>query len=141
MSKKKWFADVTGTTRIDIPAIEGWIEVRNELSVGEERKVFAGAIKGQTPTEDGKIRTEYDAEKVSFGLVRAYVVDWSARDEKDKPVEFSEGAVKALTPEAYTAIEDAVNKHAKAMKEQRIEGKAPGGVTATDSAVISPSAA
>lgn len=135
-----WFADVAGITRLDLPEIGGWIEVRNELSVGEERRVFSGAIKGQTPMDDGKVRTDYDAEKVSFGMVVAYLVDWSARDRADKPVPVSESAIKALKPTAYRAIEDAVDRHAKALREARDAGKASG-ATETGGAPTSPSAA
>ncbi len=137
---QNWFADVAGVTRLDLPDIGGWIEVRNELSVGEERRVFSSAIKGQTPTDDGKVRTDYDAEKVSFGMVVGYLVDWSARDKDDKPVPVSEAAIKALKPATYRAIEDAVDRHAKALREARDAGKASG-ATVSAAAPTSPSAA
>lgn len=111
MSTTNWFADVRATTRIDIPEIDGWIEVREELSIGDERRVFTSAIKGQTPTGDGQTRTDYDAEQVSFGLVVAHVVDWSARDGQDKPVPLTPDAIKRLKPSIYHAIEKAVTDH------------------------------
>lgn len=114
--KKKLFADVVGTTRIDIPELEIWIECRNELSVGEERRSFGQAIRGQVKTEEGKTRTEFDMARVSFNLCLAYITDWSVRDDNDKSVPYSEAALSALTGEAYKLIEDAVDKHVEAAK-------------------------
>lgn len=137
--KKRLFADVVGTTQVDVPELDIWIECRNELSIGEERKSFAGAVRGQSTTEDGQSRVDYDAAKLTFGLVLSYVTDWSAKDEKDKSVQFSEASLRALTPEAYHAIEEAVDRHKKAMVAAKT-GKAE---TATENAAaqISASAA
>jgi hypothetical protein len=127
MSKTNWFADVRATARIDIPEIDGWIEVREELSIGDERKVFTSAIKGQTPTSDGQTRTDYDAEQVSFGLVIAHIVDWSARDKDDKPVSLTPDAIKRLKPSVYHAIEKAVTDHMEQVRASK-KIQAPSGV-------------
>jgi hypothetical protein len=116
---QRWFANIRNSARIELPEIEGWIEVREELSVGEERKIFGRAIKGQTELADGEKRTDYDMERVSFGLVVAYLTDWSARDEHDKPVLLSEDAIRALDPHVYEVIEKAVDTHAKAVRERK----------------------
>jgi hypothetical protein len=47
-------------------------------------------------------------------------VDWSLRDEADKPVPVSPAAIENLTPEAAQAIDDAITAHVAA----RAEGKA-----------------
>jgi len=106
-----WFADVRASARIEIPEFNGWIEVREELSIGEERGAFASAVKGETRTTSGETRTDYDAQQVSFALVVAHVVDWSARDKDDKPVPLTPDAIKRLKPPVYHAIEKAVNAH------------------------------
>lgn len=107
----EYFADPRKATRIPIPAIKGWIEVRDEISVGEERRVFAGAVKGTTQTKDNEPRMEYDAERVSFGTTALYIVDWSLKRK------FSADALKAMKPEIYKAIDGAVQNHIK-----RVEG-------------------
>lgn len=106
-----FFADPRKTTRLPISELRGWIEVRDEVSIGEERRIFANAVKGQTTTKDGDSRMEYDAEKVSFGNVVLHVVDWSLK----KPL--SADALKALRPEVYRAIDKAVEAHMKRVKE------------------------
>lgn len=132
----KWFANVRNNKRIDIPEIDGWIEVREELSIGEERNVFAGAIRGQTTMADGLVRTDYDHQKVTFGMVVSHLTDWSARDEHDKPVPLSEDAIHALEPSVYNAIEKAVNAHAEQVRAAKKIPQRPSTVVP-----ISPSAA
>ena len=86
------FARVKNTTRYPLEGFAPeltWIDLREEISIGEERKIFAGAIKGQTALKDGDTRTEYDAQVVSFGLVVSYLVDWDAKDENGKSVDVS----------------------------------------------------
>ena len=109
MSRRQIFADVTSVREYDLPSVDDdfRITLRKELSVGERRRAFADAIKGQTPNDDGTVRTDYDHAKLSFGIVMAYLVDWS------DPMPVSRDAVAALLPEVYQAIEDVVNKHAE----------------------------
>ncbi|MGE0460896.1 MAG: hypothetical protein AB7Q16_05965 [Vicinamibacterales bacterium] len=107
----EYFADPKKSTRIPVAAIHGWIEVRDEISIGEERRVFAGAVKGQTMTKDGDSRMEYDAERVSFGNNVLHIIDWSLK----RPL--SADALKALRPEIYKAIDAAVQAHIDRVKE------------------------
>jgi hypothetical protein len=110
-----WFANVTDRRRYDVMIegeVIGWVELRQELSVGERRQAFGNAIKGQTQLADGNVRTEYDHAKLSFGLVVAYLSEWSEKgDLTDYGVRAS--AVEALSPDVYDAIEKIVDKHAE----------------------------
>lgn len=109
--------------RIDMGEGE-WIEVMEELSVGAQRKAYTSAIKGSVKLENGDTRTEYDAQKLSFALVCAYLVDWSARDEQGKGIDLSDPAKKlsileALTPEAYDALDEAIDAHIERVKSAK----------------------
>jgi hypothetical protein len=106
-----FFVDPTKSTRIEVPAIRGWIEVRDEISIGEERKVFGAAVKGLTSTKDGEQRMDYDTEKVSFGNVVLYVTDWSLKKT------LSADALKSLKPAIYKAIDEAVQTHMSRVTE------------------------
>jgi hypothetical protein len=102
------------TKTLDLPDGE-WIEVREELSVGEQRKAYTAAVKGSTKTEDGT-RTEYDAQRLSFALVVAYLVSWSVRDAKGQPVDITtlekrRAAVEALDEESFNVIDAAIDSH------------------------------
>jgi hypothetical protein len=116
----EWFADVAGSRRIEIPEINGWIECRQELSVGEKREIFSRAFKGQVPLEDGAFRNEYDMQEVSFGQVMAYLGDWSAKQD------LTPDAVRALKPEIFAHIEKAVHKHIETL-EKNEQAAATGG--------------
>jgi hypothetical protein len=131
------FADVSGIKRIEIPEMAPgfYIEVRQELSVGEKRAIFSRAFKGQVPLEDGKtFRNEYDMREVSFGQVSAYLHDWS-----EKKTAGSHDAVRALTDEAFALIEAAVTKHIESLEKNdpAVEAKK----RSKNDAPISPSAA
>lgn len=54
----KLFAEMKSTDQIDLSEIEPgfWIRVRKELSVGEKRRIFADAFKGQTTLGNGETR-------------------------------------------------------------------------------------
>ena len=108
-----WFANVSDRVRIDIPEIDGWIECRKELTVGEQRGMFAKAFKGQVMLADGTLRNEFDMRELSFGQVVAYVVDWSDKSE------VTPDAVRALSADVYGHIEAAVQKHISSIEEQK----------------------
>lgn len=116
------FARVKSTRRIPIEGFTPeltWIEVREEISIGEERRIFAGAIKGQTALKDGETRTEYDAQAISFGQVIAYLVDWDAKGENGKDVECTPDTIKGLVPDVYHAVEAAVRAHVEETREKK----------------------
>ena len=118
----RFFARVKNYKRIPLPEFEGgdyWIDVREELSIGEERKVFAGSIKGQTQLQDGDTRTEYDAERVSFGMVVGYLVDWNLTDDEGKTMDCTPESIRGLLPDAYHVIEKAVNAHVDEVKVKK----------------------
>lgn len=124
-AEAEYFADPRKITRIAIPAINGWIEVKDEISIAEERRIFANAVKGSTTTKDGEQRMEYDAEKVSFGTTALYVLDWSIRKK------YSTDALKALKPAIYNAIDEAVKAHVDRVKEGNAPTPSASGVSPT----------
>jgi hypothetical protein len=123
----EWFADVTGSRRIEIPEINGWIECRQELSVGEKREIFSRAFKGQVPLEDGNFRNEYDMQAVSFGQVIAYLSDWSNKQA------LTPDAVRGLKGPIFAHIEAAVLKHIENL-EKNEQAAATGGRSRKQSA-------
>lgn len=118
-SDAEFFADPKKNKRIFVPALDtkaarGWIEVREEVSIGEERKIFGSAFKGEIPTPDGP-RRDYDMERISFGTTALHMTGWSLSKK------YSPDALKALKAPLYKAIDDAVQAHIDKVKE----GKAP----------------
>jgi hypothetical protein len=107
----KWFSDVTASKRIEIPEIDGWIELRQELSIGEKRAMYKRAFKGQVTKDDGETRNEYDMAELSFAQVLAYLSNWSAKED------IHPDNVKAMHPEVYAHIEAAVQKHVEEVEK------------------------
>lgn len=95
-----------------------WIEVKRQLTVGEERKAFQ-AIVGEV--KDGWRRP--NVEMVGVAEVEAYLVDWSFRDGHDKPVPLSRDAILQLDSESYNEIEAALQKHVADEQAARAERK------------------
>jgi hypothetical protein len=105
-----WFV-TPAIDRLDLP--DGhWLEVRRELTVGEERRAFSGVV--DRVNADGSFRPNFDqigrAEKI------AYIVDWSLTDSLGKHIPFSERAVDNLRPAAWAIIEKALDKHIEAIE-------------------------
>ena len=107
-----WFAAIGDRKRYELPEIGGWVELRQELSIGEERNIYAQAIKGHVPLADGEVRIEYDRAKLSFGQVLAYLVDWSESQE------INGSSVQALKPEIYNVIETCVQAHVEGLEKK-----------------------
>lgn len=130
--EKDFFADPKKNKRILVPTLDrgdqkGWIEVREEISIREERRVFAGAMRGQTQTKDGEIRNEFDIEKVSFGNVVLYLTAWSLKKV------LNADAIMALKPAIYKAIDDAVDGHMKAIAAGKAQTPSSSGGAPTSS--------
>jgi hypothetical protein len=108
------FADTASQREIPIPEIDPsfTITLRNELSIGEQRAIYAKAFKGQVTLANGDIRNEYDMSEVAFGQVCAYLVEWSPKDEVNPD------AIKALKPKIYGLIEEAVQAHVESLEKK-----------------------
>lgn len=91
--------------RVDLT--EGdWLDLKQELTVGEARGVLFGTLIEQA---DGSYRRDLDAAVMARLL--AYIVAWSFVDEAGKPVPVSADAINALDVSTLTELIAAVNKH------------------------------
>jgi hypothetical protein len=108
-----------------------WIDVRQQLTVGEEREIArrsARSYQQGTAENQGQFTIDYDVTR--FGLVQAaaYLVGWSA--PMPLPINYSLekriAIVESLNPEAYTAIEEALTTYLRERDAARAdEKKAP----------------
>lgn len=83
-----------------------WIEVRKELSVGEDKRYRTKGLRamtgigGDVKKEDVKVDVEW--EQLPFARVCAYLVNWSA-DREVTPK-----AIEALASEDFEVIDKAI---------------------------------
>lgn len=122
MSKEKVVSMTPKKSRFVQPSIvrlnlsnDDWLDVRRELTVGEQRKAMAKTI--STMRADGRI--EPNMEMIGKAEISAYIVDWSFVDANDKRVPFSESALDNLTPADYQEVDTVVRAHIAAVEEER----------------------
>lgn len=106
------------TVRLDLS--EGqWVEIKEQLSYGEDQKLTGLLVTSVRPGDDGNVvGGNYGVYAVRKLL--SWITDWSLRDADDKPVEVSLASIENLTPDAAEAINEAIN----AYLAKRQEGKA-----------------
>lgn len=105
---------------VRLPLSDGdWIEVKKRLSVGEERQAFqqiVGEIKS-----DGWRRP--NLEMVGIAEMIAYLVDWSFRDARDKPVKVTIDAIRQLDLATFRELETVLTAHVTAMDAAEADTK------------------
>ena len=98
-----------------------WIRVRNELNVGEARRVTTAGWRGMSSTQaknddpkDAERQTEIsiDWRAQTFARTQAYLLDWSLTKDG---VPMTRDGIESLKPEVYEVIENAITAHKEAM--------------------------
>jgi hypothetical protein len=117
--KPLWFVK-PGVARLDLPDLgEGqWIEIKEQITYAEQQRLFGSMIRTMK-TSQGENEMGVDLARSSILKLVTWVVDWSARDEDDKPVPLTPDAIENLTPDVAKVIEDAIDAH----NARREEGK------------------
>ena len=99
------------TVRIDLDAAKGeWIEVKKELTVGEDRAYQTAGIGRRAESQDA---VEIDWKRRSTRLVEAYLVDWS---EKRK---VTREAIERLAVEDFEKIQTVILAHIGSVEEEK----------------------
>src|SRR5689334_15448688 len=99
--------------RIPLKNGEDWIEVKKELTVGEEKRFRSAGLKHMAQA-DGETKIDIDWAAMARARVEAYLVDWSATkaDPKNKgkvvAVKVTRETIEALAPEDFDEIDEAI---------------------------------
>lgn len=93
-----------------------WIEVKNRLTVGEERAAFQQIV-GEVNSATGYRKP--NVEMLGLAEVATYLVGWSLT-HNGSPVKIDTdglkiAALKSLRPDRYKVIEEAIEAHVTAM--------------------------
>jgi len=100
-----------------------FIDVKRELTAGEQRSIFTTLVKEMKVGEQAML----DPKLVGLTKILAYLVAWSFVDSDGRPVPVSESAVNNLDVDSYSEIEKMIDAHDAAMETARAERKnAPG---------------
>jgi hypothetical protein len=99
-----------------------WITVKNRLSAGEKRSIFALMVKSMHAGE----KVAIDPARAQIAQLVVYLVDWSLTDDtgklvpiKDAPAEFVMQALDNLDADSYAEIEQALERHLTAREEEK----------------------
>ncbi len=104
-----------GTTKL--PLSDGdWVEVKEQINYGESQRL-SGAMLRTVKTAAGDNEVGVDFARYAVLKLQTWLVDWSLRDEADKPVPVSPAAIENLTPAAAEAINAAIDAHTAALAE------------------------
>jgi hypothetical protein len=113
-----------------------WIDVKRDLTTGEQRAMFAQMRSRDRP---GAIAT-IDPSLVTTARLMAYVVGWSFRDRDDRPVPVSVGALDSLDTRTFGELRDALDAH-EAARDRALDDEKKSLTTSIASDPISRSAA
>lgn len=107
-------------SKIDAAEADGdFLDVKKQLTSGEQRAVFTNLVKEWTAGE----RAELNPAQVGTTKILAYVIGWSFVDANGAPVPFSESALNNLDPESFAEITQAIDAHEEATDKARAERK------------------
>lgn len=100
------FASVE-TVRIDLPCGK-WIEVKQELSWGEEQRLISGGI-GRVSVDDPE--ATIDLAEFHIRRVLTWVAEWSVTDKDGKTVPVNRKSVETLKASLGREIHQALDRH------------------------------
>lgn len=136
MGRSRFVSPATNTKRLQLPGGD-WVEVKKQLTVGEERAAFQQAI-GEV-NADGWRRP--NVEMLGLSEVHAYIVDWGGdgfRDDDGRSVQPTLAALQSMRSQDYKELETAIKAHIAAMDEEE-QARKNGKDGEPASAAISPS--
>lgn len=97
-----------------------WIEIKRRLTLGEQKRLEGAGIGRATGFRQGAdVEVAVDLEAAAMALLVTYLVDWSLRDEHDKPVSVTRSSVAALDPDDAEEIEQAISNHIQARDAEK----------------------
>jgi hypothetical protein len=112
-----WFVQ-PAVVRLDLGDGQ-WAEIKEQITYGESQRL-SGAMLRSVRTAAGDNEVGVDFARYAVLKLQTWLVDWSLRDEADKPVPLSPAAIENLTPEAAEALNAAIDAHVA----ERTAGKA-----------------
>jgi hypothetical protein len=96
-----------------------WVDVKRDLSTGEQRQMFADMqrqlVPGQAPV--------LDVTAIGRARALAYLVSWSLVDRHGAPVPISAAAYDMLDTDTSREIREALEAHEEARERERTEEK------------------
>jgi len=110
------------TARLEL-SDDDWIEVKHELSYGEEQRLASSGLSkvavstvGANPDE---VEVGMDMEAHNICRLSLWIVDWSFCDASDKRMDVSPTAIGMLASSTVREIDEALMAHIEAMAAEK----------------------
>lgn len=100
------------TVRVALSGGE-WIEIKDRLTIGEQKRMEAAGLKSVS-ARAGAQAVDVSFEEFSFARTQTYLVNWSLKDAADNQTKVSRAAIEALDQDTYEEIESAITAHIEA---------------------------
>lgn len=124
---------VPSVVRLPLPGGD-WIDVKKELTYGEQQVMFAKMRRQFGPNEPPML----DSTRIGRARMEAFIVGWSFVDPSGQPIPVSVGAIEQLRIATANALRAALEEHEeRVLAEQEAEKNGQDG--ANVSSPISPS--
>jgi hypothetical protein len=114
------------TTRLAL-SDDDWIEIHTELAYGELQELRRAAMRPISlagAAGNGEVKMELDPFALQQRQLELYLIDWSFRDEQDKPVPCDRQAIALLDMETADEITAAIGRHEEELKAKKMTGGA-----------------
>ena len=110
----KWFVD-PNTVRLDLSDGE-WIEVKEELTYGEQQRLSNAAMTRFQDASAATPRIELDFERYQVIRLKTWLVDWSAKGKDGKSIKITDESIRAMHPDMAAEIDAALTAHIEALE-------------------------
>jgi len=118
MSKKRSRFTAPTTRRVELS--EGdWIEIKDGLSYGEQKRLSSASVKTSMTTAGAAPEMTVDFEQYALLRISLWVVDWSFEDQNGNRVRVTMEAIAALTQETGDEIDEALTEHIEAIEAEK----------------------
>lgn len=106
----------SGTVRIDLS--EGdWIDIKRELTYGEEQHLASTGLVSLKETDNGKGELGIDWGALNLAKIETWVIDWSFTNDDDKRMPVDKSTVRNLKADTAVEILTAIDKYEAATDE------------------------
>lgn len=116
------------TARIHLKNGSDWIDVKKELTVGEDKKYRTSGFKrvAQGDSDTGSSpEIAIDFSQMALARVEAYLVDWSDKRAIDTDSK-KRAAIEALAVDDFEEIDQAIQAHIeKSLQEKKAKKEQP----------------
>lgn len=120
------------TTKVAL-AEGDWIEFKNKLTVGEQKRLEGSGVAAvRDPQGDTRAKQsfELDFERLALARMEAYTVAWSFLGLDEKPLPVNPDTISSMPPEIFDECDKALDAHVAKVQAAKNE-KAPEPVSAT----------